>query len=91
MVDVHFSVNFAHVLDPNVPQGGYPSGGAPSLLSGLNWQQWAPFRPELLMFEDPDVLTFSFREEAVAYLNCLTRWPYDQPYLAFVCILPRRL
>ncbi|KIM54022.1 hypothetical protein SCLCIDRAFT_137622 [Scleroderma citrinum Foug A] len=68
-------VNFAYALDPNVPQGGYPSGGVSSLLSGLNWQQWTPSCPELLTFEDPDVLTFSndtFREEAVAYLNYLS-------------------
>ncbi|KIM54024.1 hypothetical protein SCLCIDRAFT_1222315 [Scleroderma citrinum Foug A] len=68
-------INFAHALNPNVPQGGYPSGGVSSLLSGLNWQQWTPSCPELLTFEDPDVLTFSndtFREEAVAYLNCLS-------------------
>ncbi|KIM54027.1 hypothetical protein SCLCIDRAFT_31424 [Scleroderma citrinum Foug A] len=68
-------INFAYALDPNVPQCGYPSGGVSSLLSGLNWQQWTPSCPELLTFEDPDVLTFSndtFREEAVAYLNCLS-------------------
>ncbi|KIM54296.1 hypothetical protein SCLCIDRAFT_1222166 [Scleroderma citrinum Foug A] len=68
-------INFAYALDPNVPQGGYPSGGVSSLLSGLNWQQWTSSCPELLTFEDPDVLTFSndtFREEAIAYLNCLS-------------------
>ena len=70
-----FSVNFAHALDPNAPQGGYPLGGVSSLLSGLNWQKWTPSCPELLTLEDPDVLTFSndtFREEVVAYLNCLS-------------------
>lgn len=69
-----FSVNFAYTLNPNAPEGGYPSGAASSLLSNLNWRQWAPWCPELLTFEDPDVLTFTndtFRVAAMAYLNYL--------------------
>jgi len=69
------SVNFAYTLNPNAPEVGYPSGAASSLLSSLNWSQWALWRPELLTFEDPNVLTFTndtFRAAAMAYLNYLT-------------------
>ncbi|KAL4072141.1 Alpha/Beta hydrolase protein [Scleroderma citrinum] len=68
-------INFAYTLNPNTPQGGYPSGAASSLLSGLHWQQWSFWCPELLTFEDPNVLTFSndtFRAKAIAYLNYLS-------------------
>lgn len=67
-------INFAYTLNPNAPEGGYPTGAASSLLSNLNWRQWAPWCPELLTFEDPDVLTFTndtFRVAAMAYLNYL--------------------
>ena len=70
----HSSVNFACALDPNVPKGGHKPQ-APSLLSGLDWPRWTPDCPELLTFEDPNVLTFSsdtFREKAIAYLTYLS-------------------
>ncbi|KIM54010.1 hypothetical protein SCLCIDRAFT_137679 [Scleroderma citrinum Foug A] len=68
-------IYFSYALDPNVSQGGDPSGGASSLLSGLNWNQWTPFCPALLTFEDPNVLTFEndmFPEVVVLYLSCLS-------------------
>lgn len=67
-------INFAYTLDPNVPAQGYPPGASSSLLSGLYWSQWKLWSPDLLTFEDPNVLTFTkdtFRAKAVAYLNYL--------------------
>lgn len=67
-------INFAYTLDPNVPAQGYPSGASSSLLSDLNWPRWELWCPELLTFEDPNVLTFTndtFRTKAIAYLNYL--------------------
>ncbi|KAI6026036.1 Alpha/Beta hydrolase protein [Pisolithus marmoratus] len=67
-------INFAYTLDPNVPAQGYPSGASSSLLSGLAWPQWKLWSPELLTFEDPNVLTFTrdtFRTKGIAYLNFL--------------------
>lgn len=67
-------INFAYTLDPNVPAQGYPSGASSSLLSGLYWSQWKLWSPDLLTFEDPNVLTFTkdtFRAKAMAYLNYL--------------------
>ena len=70
-----FSVNFAYSLDPNAPQGGYSTQAKASLLSDFNWPRWTTESPELLTFEDPNVLTLSndtFRERAMEYLSYLT-------------------
>ncbi|KAF9224875.1 alpha/beta-hydrolase [Gyrodon lividus] len=70
-------LNFAYNLDPNVPVHGYPSGATSSLLSDISWPQYQLWSPNLLTFEDPDVLTFlqdTFRAEAMAFLS----WMQDQ-------------
>ncbi|KAF8558698.1 alpha/beta-hydrolase [Imleria badia] len=67
-------VNFAYTLDPNVPDDGYPSGAAPSLLSNIRWPSYKLSSPQLLTFEDPNVLTFSddtFRAEAMKFLDTM--------------------
>ncbi|KAG6337021.1 hypothetical protein ID866_2081 [Astraeus odoratus] len=68
-------INFAHTLNPNAPQGGYPPGSTTSLLSGISWPNWKLWDPQLLTFEDPNILTFTndtFRLKAIAYLNFLS-------------------
>ncbi|KAF8836991.1 alpha/beta-hydrolase [Paxillus ammoniavirescens] len=70
-------LNFAYTLNPNVPSHGYPSGAATSLLSNVSWPQYSLWSPNLLTFEDPNVLTFlkdTFRFEAMAFLS----WMQDQ-------------
>lgn len=65
-------VNFAHALNPNVPPDGYPSGAAPSLLANVCWPQYYCHSPQLLTFEDPDVLTLTndiHRAEPINVLN----------------------
>ena len=76
MYNNHFSVNFASTLDPNAPGAGHSSGAqVSSPLSGLNLPRWTLDCPDLLTFEDPNVLTISadtFREEAIGYLTYLS-------------------
>ena len=77
-LNIHWplSVNFASTLDPNTPDARHLSEAQASLpISDINWPRWTPDCPELLTFEEPDLLTLSndtYREEAVAYLTSLS-------------------
>ncbi|KAF8129906.1 Alpha/Beta hydrolase protein [Boletus edulis] len=65
-------VNFAYTLNPNVPPNGYPFGAAQSLLANIYWPQYHPNNPQLLTFDDPDVLTLTndtYRAEQCKVLN----------------------
>jgi len=65
-------VNFAYNLNPNVPPNGYPSGAAPSLLADICWPQYYCHSPQLLSFEEPNVLTLTsdtYRAEQIKLLN----------------------
>ena len=70
------SVNFTSTLDPNAPEAVHSSEAQASLLmSDTKWPRWTLDCPELLTFEDPNLLTLSndtFREEAMAYLTYLS-------------------
>ncbi|KAF8431311.1 Alpha/Beta hydrolase protein [Boletus edulis BED1] len=65
-------VNFAYTLNPNVPPNGYPVGAAQSLLANVYWPQYHPHNPQLLTFEDSDVLTLTndtYRAEQINVLD----------------------
>ncbi|KAN0094321.1 Alpha/Beta hydrolase fold [Tylopilus felleus] len=65
-------VNFAYTLNPNAPSNGYPSGAASSLLSNVFWPQYYRHSPQLLTFEDPNVLTLTndtYRAKQFKFLN----------------------
>ncbi|KAF8125294.1 sterol esterase [Boletus edulis] len=65
-------VNFAYTLNPNVPPNGYPFGATQSLLANVYWPQYHPHNPQLLTFEDSDVLTLTndtYRAEQINVLD----------------------
>ncbi|KAF8550232.1 alpha/beta-hydrolase [Imleria badia] len=65
-------VNFAYNLNPNVPANDYPSGAASSLLSNASWPQYYRHSPQLLTFEDPNVLTLTndtYRAKQIEFLD----------------------